>query len=431
MSRVTFLRVPFLVVVALTALSQRADVGAVVKKHAPELSGTILVTRNGQTLFHESYGVADRSFEIANTNATRYRIASITKLFTSVLALQLHEEGKLALDRPVSAYLPGCGDATIHQLLTHTSGLADVVALKSKEDAIRNGIELFQRPYTAEQIAAKYCAAPRAHDPGTKFFYNNGDYVLLGRVIEVLERAPFATVLQRRILQPLALRDTAMLAQQDIVRRLARPYFVRDDASGTLTHDMPVYDENWFAAGAMYSTSGDLQKFADALFGARLLKPATLARLTTPGLDEHAYGLWIYKDDIGGRTYTSAMRPGQIMGTNAVLYRVLEANLTIVILGNTDRANVDALAFAIAKALLSDPPETSAPRTPPAATRPAAKEQSEGSLSPQPGRGIGMEAHYQRQPPTSPQPMSPSGPTVQSRTLPVMFLPTAPGGSWM
>jgi hypothetical protein len=82
------------------------------------------------------------------------------------------------------------------------------------------------------------------------------------------------------------------------------------------------------------------------------LKPESLAALLRPGRDEYGFGAWIYSDDIGGRKYTTLMRPGQIMGTNTVLYRVIEASLTIVILSNTDRSNVDALALAITKALI-------------------------------------------------------------------------------
>jgi len=98
--------------------------------------------------------------------------------------------------------------------------------------------------------------------------------------------------------------------------------------------------------------TADLRSFSEALFGGRLLKSESLAAMMRPGLDEYGYGVWIYRDEIGGHKYTTVMRPGQIMGTNCVLYHVVEPSLTIIALSNTDRSNVDALALAITKAVL-------------------------------------------------------------------------------
>jgi CubicO group peptidase (beta-lactamase class C family) len=342
---------------ASPVLAQQATIRKVIRTHAPRLSGTVLIAKNGKTIYRESFGLANRQFEVPNTIDTKYRIASITKLFTSTVALQLHDEGKLALDHPIVTYLPTCSGplgshVTVHQLLTHTSGMSDLAAVASKEEAIRIGIDVYQHPYTSEALAARYCSAPVVSAPGEAFQYNNGDYIVLGRIIEAIEGQPFEAVLQRRILGPLGMQNSGMLYQHRIVPRLASGYFTRDEAVPGLSNDMPVYDENWYAAGAMYSTAADLLKFAEALFGGRLLKESTFALLIKPGLDGYGYGLWIYHDKIGGKDFTAAMRPGQIMGTNTVLYRVLEAGLTIVVLSNTDESNVDALANQLSLALL-------------------------------------------------------------------------------
>jgi CubicO group peptidase (beta-lactamase class C family) len=343
--------------VHLSGQSDAERVRNVVRAKAPDFSGTVLVSKQGRTILHEGFGLANRQFDVPNSVTTKFRIASITKLFTSVIVLQLHDEGKVDLLKPIGNYLPACrgevgSRVTLTQLLNHTSGLKDLVAIKSKEDAIRNGMDLYQRPYSVDAIAAKYCASPLERTPGAGFSYNNGDYILLGQLVEQVEQEPFGSVLTRRILRPLVMAESGPLNQGAIVPALASAYFTRDDASGALSNDLPVYDENWGAAGAMYSTTADLRTFAEALFGGRLLKPQTLQRLMQPGLDDYGFGAWIYRDDIGGRKYTTVMRPGQIMGTNTVLYRVVEAGLTIVLLSNTDKSNVDALAFEISKVLL-------------------------------------------------------------------------------
>ncbi len=80
---------------------------------------------------------------------------------------------------------------------------------------------------------------------------------------------------------------------------------------------MPVYIENWYAAGAMYSTAPDLIRFANALFGGVLLKPATLEQMLTPGLNGYGFGLWIGFPEFGGKHYRAVNRPGGVMGANS------------------------------------------------------------------------------------------------------------------
>lgn len=132
------------------------------KEH--NFNGTILIQKNGAIRYARSFGLANRSFQVPNTNQTKYKIASITKLFTSVLILQLHEQGRLDLNRTIGTYLPdyageGSGKVTIHQLLNHTSGFANFDTVKDVETAIRSGVPVYQTPYTSDQLLAKFAAA--------------------------------------------------------------------------------------------------------------------------------------------------------------------------------------------------------------------------------------------------------------------------------
>ena len=124
-------------------------------------SGTVLVQKGGKTLYHESFGLADRAFNVPVTNATKFRVASITKAFTAVLILQLVEQGKLDLRAPIRAYLPdyageGADKVSIHNLLNHTSGIENFDRIKSYEEAVRNGIESYQLPHTTDELLTKY-----------------------------------------------------------------------------------------------------------------------------------------------------------------------------------------------------------------------------------------------------------------------------------
>jgi CubicO group peptidase (beta-lactamase class C family) len=330
----------------------------VIRKYAAEhhFNGTVLVEQKHKTLYLQSFGMADRAFNVPITNDTKFRIASITKAFTSVLILQLYDDGKLDLHAPIKTYLPdytgeGAERVTLHHLLNHTSGMRNSDPAVSYKEAILHGLEIYQLPHTPDELLAKYCSGPLVHTPGTVFDYDNGEYVILGKIVEKLTGHTFAQALEERILKPLGMKDTGMIAQQEILPKLATTYFLRDDTK-RLVNDMPVYMENWYAAGGMYSTVPDLRKFADALYGGRLLKPETLNRMLTPGLGEYGYGLWVFKLDNRGKKYRVAQRPGGVMGANGVVLRFLGEDVTIVLLSNTNMTDIDAFSFLIGRALL-------------------------------------------------------------------------------
>lgn len=332
--------------------AQPASPDSFIADYAKEhnFNGTILVQKDGKTFYAQSFGLANIPFQVPNTRQTKYKIASITKLFTSVLILQLHEQGKLDLHKTVGTYLPDCSGegkdkVTIHQLLNHTSGLANFDTVTDLETALKSGIPAYQTPYTSDQLLARFCGGKLANPPGKVFDYNNGDYIVLGKILERLSGKTYDQVLGERILRPLKMENTGMLRQSDILPGLADTYFFRDDLKA-LAPDLPVYPENWYAAGAMVSTVDDLLIFANAVFGGQLLKKETLALLTKPGLDDYGYGLWSYETRSKHRV---VKRPGRIMGAQAQLYRFLDQDVTVIILSNTGMTDLDELVAAIGK----------------------------------------------------------------------------------
>jgi D-alanyl-D-alanine carboxypeptidase len=317
-----------------------------------DFSGTILVQARESVVYQRSFGLADRAFDVPAANETRYRIASITKAFTAVLVLQLVEQGRLDLRAPIKTYLPtytgeGADRVTLHHLLNHTSGLPNVDTVRSYEEAARNGLELYQKPWTTDEIISRFCSGRLVHDPGQAFDYNNGDYMILGKIIERVTGRAYDQVLRERILQPLGMSGSGMLLQRGIVAGLASTYY-QPETTKVIANDLPVYIENWYAAGAMYSTASDLLRFSTALFGGQLLKPESLALMLKPGLDNYGYGIWVPNLEIGGRHFRAAQRPGSVMGANCVLLRLLDEGLTIIILANTNLTHIDAFSFFIA-----------------------------------------------------------------------------------
>lgn len=332
--------------------------GAFIAAHAKEheFSGTILVQKGEKIRYAKSFGFANLGLKVPNANDTKYKIASITKAFTAVLILQLREASKVDLSKTLGTYLPeysgeGRDKVTIHQLLNHTSGIDNFDKIKSADEALKNGIEQYQKPFTTDQLVARFCSGPLVSEPGKKFSYNNADYIILGKIIERIYGRTFGQVLEDKILKPVGLADTGLLYQYAIVPGLAATYFKRDDLK-TLANDLPVYPENWFSAGSMYSTARDVAKFCDALFGGKLISNESLALMLTPGLDDYGYGLWSYEQSAVGKKYKVMKRPGQIMGAQTQLYHVLDPNITVVILSNTGTTDLDEFVAMIGKAAI-------------------------------------------------------------------------------
>ena len=325
-----------------------------VKGH--NFNGTILIQNNSVITYQKSFGFANFQFKIPNSIETKYKIASITKLFTSVLIMQLYEQGKIDLNKPIKTYLPdykgeGAEKVLICQLLNHTSGMVNIDTISSVESAVKNGVPVYQKPYTTDEFLEKYCSDPLVTEPGKVFSYNNAEYIILGKIIEKISGKTFERALHDNILQPLNMTNTGLLYQHEILDGLADTYFYRDDLK-QLVNDLPVYIENWYSSGAMYSTTNDLLKFSNALFGLKVVKEETLNLMFKPGLDNYGFGVWINDYEINNKKYTAVKRPGSIMGAQTMLMHFSNPDLTIIILSNTGTTNLDDFVLEISKQLI-------------------------------------------------------------------------------
>ena len=331
---------------------------AVVAGHARKtgFSGTVLVERGGEVLLHVGFGLADRAHAVPCRRNTRYRVASITKLFTSVMILRLVEQGRLGLDDTIGTRLPaykgeGRGRVRIRHLLNHTSSIANPdSAIGSFEKAQREGIPAYQLPHTSDQLLDLYASGKLVKEPGAAFDYNNADYIVLGKIIERVTGQAYDEALRQALLRPLGMANSGLLFQKDIVPNLAATYFKPPD--GALINDLPAYPENWYAAGGAYSSTADLSRFAHALYGGRLLRADALRQLLAPGLDDYGFGLWVFDMKVKGKPHRVAQRPGRIMGANAAFLRFLDDDLTVIILANTNLTDTDEFSFLIGRTAL-------------------------------------------------------------------------------
>lgn len=298
-----------------------------------EFTGSVLVARDGQVLLDQGYGLANREWNIPNDGDTKFRLASVTKQFTAVGVMLLGERGLVDLDAKVKTYLPGSPAAwdaiTVRQLLNHTSGIPNFT---NDPDFPKWA----GQPATVAELIARFDKQPLRFTPGDRYEYSNSGYILLTAIIEAVSGKSYADYMAETLFQPLGMSDTGYDSNARVLPRRASGY--TPSADGVINADyahMTVPQ----GAGALYSTTRDLLKWKQALFGGRILKPESLVQLTTPGLGDYALGVMVTEED-GHRIISHG---GGIQGFSTFLAYDATDRLTVAVLGNLNSPAPDRL----------------------------------------------------------------------------------------
>jgi D-alanyl-D-alanine carboxypeptidase len=240
--------------------------------------------RDGRTRGYTA-GVADLKTRAAVPADGFVRIGSNTKTFTAVVVLQLVGEGRIRLDDPVEAYLPGLirGEGidgrhiTVRQLMQHMSGLPNYTSY------LAGGFLPFQHTYFEPRHLLDLALAQKAEfPPGARFGYSNTNYLVLGLIVERVTGRPIIEEVTDRVVNRIGLRHTYFpnVGDQSVRRPHAEGYHA--DRPGTPLTDVTELDPSMgWAAGQIVSTPGDLDRFFTALLAGRLLAPAQLAQMRT------------------------------------------------------------------------------------------------------------------------------------------------------
>ena len=329
---------------------------------AQNFRGSVLIGVNGKIVFERGYGPADEEWNVANTPKTKFRIASMTKQFTGASILLLQEDGKLNVGDRVAKYLSGLPDAwqaiTIHQLLTHTSGIPNYT------DSAKIP-ELNQHGATPEQMIALVADKPLLSAPGAKFAYCNTGYILLGMLIERVSGMKYADFLQQRIFTPLEMKDSGYDTAPVVLAHRASGYQLKQGAIVNADFiDMSVP----FAAGGIYSTVEDLFRWNEALAHKGLLSPASRKAMfevypESVLADSHyGYGV-VITERFGRRLFYHG---GGVVGFSSVIQRYPEENTCIVVLSNLEPVKSWEIGDGLAQSVLK---EDHVPRGPGASRR--------------------------------------------------------------
>jgi CubicO group peptidase (beta-lactamase class C family) len=309
--------------------------------------GAVLVAQDSEVIYEGGFGEANATWGIPNSPDVRYGIGSVTKMFTALLVMQQIEHGTIRLNAPAAGYLPDFPALideriTIEQLLTHRSGLVDYVNDLSG-DEYNAKFEFSRLP--ADSIVADILRRPLKFEPGQNFDYSNTGYVLLGLVLESVMGKPYCALLSEFIFQPSEMESSGCLSYEPIVPMLATPY---EKVNGEMTH-APFFHAI-YADGVVYSTVRDLYRFDQALRSERLLTHEFQVMMNTPRVEDDLIG-----DDYGpglqhfyGYGVETHWRPvselpdsvkvvghsGGYTGWSAIMWRVPEDGITIVVLNN-------------------------------------------------------------------------------------------------
>jgi CubicO group peptidase (beta-lactamase class C family) len=233
---------------------------------------SLMVIRDRKSLYRAAYGVASLEFGVPASPETVYQIASATKSFTSTAVFQLVEAGKLKLTDTVGQLLPDTpiawGEVTVHQLLTHTSGLPDVLVTPGKGPVIAE---------TGEEASKKLASLPLPAKPGEKWAYNQTNYFLLLRIVEKLSGESLEDFVQRHIFAPLGMTSTRFGDSRDVVPGRATSYERGKD--GKLQVRWVTFPAFLHSAAGINASAPELARWVGALADGRILKPATLDRM--------------------------------------------------------------------------------------------------------------------------------------------------------
>lgn len=330
--------------------SLRADLApkieALLDRYAEQrqFAGSILVAQHGVILATKAYGMAKREQRLPNTPQTRFRIGSLTKQFTAMAILMLQAQGKLNVQDGICSYLPACPPRwqpiTIHQLLTHTSGIPNLTSLFE----YKNIRTLSLSP---TELIARFSSKSLDFRPGSKWSYSNSGYIVLGAIIERVSGQSYEAFLQEHVFTPLGMANTGYEHDASL---LATGYTAFGTVADELNMSIP------YAAGSLYSTVEDLYRW-DQAFATEQLVPKelreTMLTASKPGPDSGGYGYgWFIDEQYHQQRF---WHDGLIDGFTAIYSHYPVTQVAIIILSNQQGADVGSLESMIAQVILETP----------------------------------------------------------------------------
>ncbi|MEY2519903.1 MAG: hypothetical protein QOF24_1662 [Verrucomicrobiota bacterium] len=339
---VSLLLASFLVLVPIASATDRAGDfvnGYLKRKQIPGCA--VMVRQNGKVVLSAGYGIANLEHGVRVTPQTVFQSGSMGKQFTAMAVMMLVEEGKLALEDPISKHLAvpsSWSSITVRHLLTHTAGLGDY-----PEDFS------LQKDYTEDELLKMIMGQPLAFAAGDKWNYSNLGYVTLGILIHKVSGQFYGDLLQGRIFGPLGMTHTRIISEADIIPNRAAGYTLKDGFLKNQKWVSPTL--NTTADGSLYFTIEDIAKWDEALAAEMLLSRAGFEQMWTPvklnngTTAPYGFGWQIRKTDTGHRMLEHG---GAWQGFASYIARYPDDHLTVVTFCNRAGASAGYISKRVA-----------------------------------------------------------------------------------
>jgi D-alanyl-D-alanine carboxypeptidase len=285
--------------------------------------GSVVLSKDGNVIYSRAIGYTSMSADsklTANTK-TKYRIGSITKMFTATMMFQLIDDKKVSLTTALKEYypqFPNSDKITIGHMLSHRSGLFNF----TNDPAFPAWMT---QPKTEKEITDLMSKYPVDFQPDEKFAYSNTNYVLLGYIIEKITKKTYADNLKRRITSKLDLKDTYYGGKIDAAKNEANSYRFMSSWEQMPETDLSIPG----GAGAIVSTPADLAKFIEALFSGKFVSAASLDQMKNL---RDGMGMGMFSVPFGSRRAFG--HNGMIDGSASNLYHFIDEKLTIAYCSN-------------------------------------------------------------------------------------------------
>ncbi len=307
---------------------------------ADEFSGVVLLAKNGKPIFHQAYGLANKTYSAPNHLDTKFNLGSINKIFTKIAMAQFAEQGRLAFDDRLGKRLPdypnrqAAEKVTISQLLSMSSGIGDFFGEKyantpkNQIRSIKNYLPLF-------------ASEPLLFEPGTSRRYSNGGYIVLGAIIEAVSGQDYYGYVRDHIFKPAGMENTDSYEMDAVVSNLATGYTRRasnDDREDAVRRsNIYTAPARGSSAGGGYSTAEDLLKFTIALQNGKLLNAEYTRWILGGQMSDPPARAAIKTSPVLVKTTNGGLGiAGGAPGINAAVELDVASGYTIIVLSNYD-----------------------------------------------------------------------------------------------
>jgi D-alanyl-D-alanine carboxypeptidase len=322
-------------------------------------SGVVLVSKADRVIFHRAYGMAEKGFKVPNRPDTKFNLASMNKMFTSLAIAQLVEKGKLSFEDTLAKVFPEYPNnetakkITIHQLLTHSAGLGDFFG----NPEFRPHRERYKNP---RDYLPLFANEPLRFGPGSRFGYSNAGYVVLGAVVEKLSGENYFDYVREHIFKPAGMLDTDSYELTEVVPNLAVGYGrFEDDPMGVDPRRSNIAFLPWRGspAGGGYSTAPDLLRFAQALRAHKLVNAQLTELITSPKIPmagsprpaKYGYGFVI--ETVASKETRGHGGGGANSGINSDMRIFWDGSYVAIVMSNYDSPAADGLNHKISEFL--------------------------------------------------------------------------------